>query len=172
MYIDWSKTAGSTFISWDHDDTSTRGKMRKTSQRQCFVWSVIKLTSKNWHAPWYGAFVLETAPCFFGFCITIISLIFLALPDSGESKTPENFWSTRICFLLCEEFERWEIWGKQIIPVKSGGHHCGGTDKWGRLCYLALLSVFLWSPLSFWINSAVRLFTISPVSIVKTTQVD
>lgn len=42
--------------------------MRKASQRQCcYVWSPIKLTSENWHAPRYGAFVLETASLLFCF---------------------------------------------------------------------------------------------------------
>lgn len=91
-----------------------------------------------------------------------------------ENKTPENFWSTRICFLLCKEFQHWEIRIKQIIPVKSGSHRQSEIEKWGSLGYFALLSVFLWSPLSFeWTQlSDFFLFFSEEAVIVNKTQIE
>lgn len=44
-------------------------------------------------------------------------------PDfSGETNSHEHFWSTRMCFLLCEECQRQERCGKQIIPVTCRDH--------------------------------------------------
>ena len=119
--IDWSKTAGSAFISWDHDDTSrlegkkqTKKKnMRKTSQRQCcYVWSSIKLTSENWHASWYGAFVLETAPCFFRFLHNDHKPQFLWLCLTRERLKPLKISGLPASVSFC--VKRFSVWRYEV----------------------------------------------------------
>lgn len=132
----------------------------KASQRQCcYVWSSIKLTSENWHAPWYGAFVLETAPCFLGFLHNDHKPPFLWLCLPQESVKPQKISGPPASVSFCVKsvsVRRYEVnrlfqWNREAIIVLEQTHEAVCT-MW------LLLSVFLRSLLTLWMNSAVRVF--------------
>lgn len=93
--IDRSKTAGSAFISREHGDSSAGGgNARKTRQRQCCVWSLLKLTSQIWRAADVLPLSLkrEFRPLY--------AAVALSPSDFERRKTPKCSLSPHICFLL------------------------------------------------------------------------
>lgn len=108
--MDWSKTALSVFISWEHEEQSTLKEIKVKD-------SIMFGFQLNWPVKIGTIVALKIAEGFFP------PLYIMINPDfSGETNSHVHFWSTRMCFLLCEELQRQERCGKQIIPVTCRDH--------------------------------------------------